>query len=171
MRRGGSLVEVRLEIDGQAHGVEKLLAHGSVDGENIAQGDAGLACDNRFERHPLRVIRPLIDDDEPRAVARRDFAGPFIQPRPLQARQRRRIEVAVNHGAEIGCLTIAMGTGQVKLTPTVYGAIAIIVGLALEFPLVRHRGAAFGVTALRNDTVRSCKPSRCLPTLSRSPCR
>ena len=143
-----SLLEIGLEFDGQKQGVEKVLAHGPIDGEDIAQGGARLTRDDRLERHPLGFGRPLINDDLARAVARRDFSRPFPKPSPPQASQRRLIEVAFLYGADVGRLTKAMRTGQVELTTTVHVAIAVVVGTALELPLVGHLRGPFGVAAL-----------------------
>ncbi len=79
----GSLVEVYLESDRQEQGVEELLTTGPVDGEDVAQGDARLARDDRFESYTLGFIRTLVYDDEARAVPRCNFTRPFPQPRPL----------------------------------------------------------------------------------------
>src|SRR3972149_7731465 len=113
----------------------------------------------------------LVDDDLAFAVSLFDFTRPLVKRRPLQPRKRRSFEMTVNDATDEGGLAIAVGAREIELATAIHSAIAVIVSLALEFPLVRHRGDPLGVTALRNGILRSCKPSHLLPTLSRSPCR
>ena len=101
-----------------------------------------------------------VDNDLAFAVSILDLAWPLVQARPFQPRERRSVEMTCNDVADEGRLTITMRARQVELVTTIYGAIAVVVCFTLEFPLVRHRGDPFGVTALRNGILRSCKPSR-----------
>ena len=128
----GSLLEVRLEIDGQEQCLAKLRACRREDSEEIAQGFACFARDNFFERNPLSFIRALIDNDLALAVSVRDFAGPFVEARPFQAGERGVVEMAFDDGADEGRLTIAVGARQVELTTTIHSAIAVVIGFALE---------------------------------------
>ena len=102
------------------------------DGENIAEGRASLARDNRFERDPLSVIRTLVDNDLTLAIPLRDFSGPLVEPRPIQARERRIVEMALDDVADEGRLTLAMGARQIELATAIHGAITVIVGFAFE---------------------------------------
>ena len=128
----GSAFQVRIEIDRREQGLAKFRAYGREHGEEIAQGFACLARDNRFQRDPLSVIRALVDDDLALAVSVRDFAGPLVKPRPIQARQRRIVEMALNDVADEGRLTLAMGARQIELATAIHGAITVIVGFAFE---------------------------------------
>ena len=91
---------VRLEINRQEQCLAKFRAGGPEDREEIAQGFAGLARDNRFKRGPLSVVGPLVDNDLALAVSLRDFAGPLVKRRPVQARERRVVEMAFNEVAD-----------------------------------------------------------------------
>jgi hypothetical protein len=77
-------------------------------------------------------MRTLIDNDLALAISVLDFAGPLVKPRPVQACDRRIIEMARNNVADKGRLTIAVGTRQVELATTIHGAIAVVVSLAFE---------------------------------------
>src|SRR5688572_12745640 len=46
--------------------------------------------------------------------------------------------MAFNDVANEGRLTIAMGAWKVELATTIHGAIAVVVGFALEEPLIAH---------------------------------
>ncbi len=129
---------VRFEMNRQVQCRAKCRAGGREDGEKIAQRDARFTRDNRFESAPLSFIRARIDHDLARAVSLRDLAGPLVEARPLQARQRRIVEMAVNDFADEGRLTIAVGARQVELATAIDGAIAVVIGLAFENPLICH---------------------------------
>ena len=93
---GGSEFQVRFKMNWQEQGLAKFRACGREYGEKIAQWFAGLAWDDRFKRDPLSVIRTLVDNDLATAVSVLDFAGPLVQPRPVQASDGRIVEVAFN---------------------------------------------------------------------------
>jgi hypothetical protein len=46
--------------------------------------------------------------------------------------------MAFNEVADEGRLAIAVSARQVELATTVHGAIAVVIGFALEQPLIRH---------------------------------
>src|SRR5712691_9769040 len=104
----------------------------------IAEGFARLARDDRFESDALRVVRTLIDHDLALTVSLRDLPGEYAKQRPLQARERRVVEVAFDDSPDIGELTVAMCRGLIELTAAAHGTIAVVVGMAHEFPLVSH---------------------------------
>ena len=56
----------------------------------------------------MSLIGTLVDNDLALAISLRDFAGPFVKPRPVQARERRVVEVTFNDVADEGRLTIAI---------------------------------------------------------------
>ncbi len=80
----------------------------------------------------MRVIGTLVDDDLALAVSLREFTGPLVKPRPIQACERRIVEMAFNDVADEGRLTIAMGARQIELATAIHGAIAVIVSFAFE---------------------------------------
>ncbi len=104
----------------------------------IAEGHTSLARDNRFERSSLNFIRSLIYNDLAFAVPLFDFAKKYTHQGPIQARQRRAVEMAFNDSTDIGKLTISVCGWLVELTSAAHGTIAVVVGMALEFPIVRH---------------------------------
>jgi hypothetical protein len=104
----------------------------------IAEGFARLARYDRFEGHTLSSVRSLVDHDLALSVSIRDLTGKLAKQRPVQARKRCVVEMAFEDGADVGELTITMSRGFVELTTATHGAIAVIVGMALEFPIVRH---------------------------------
>ncbi len=106
----------------------------------IAEGFARLARDDRFKSNPLSVVRALVDHNLALGVSLRHLIGEYAKQRPIQARERRVVEMAFDNGAGVGELTIAMCRGLVELTATAHGTIAVVVGMAHEFPLVRHFG-------------------------------
>ncbi len=106
----------------------------------IAEGFARLARDDRFESHTLSVVRSLVDHNLALTVSVRDLVGENAKQRPIQARKRCVVEMAFDNGANVGELTIAMCRGFVELTAAAHGTIAVVVGMALELPLVRHFG-------------------------------
>ena len=106
----------------------------------IAEGFACLARDNRFKSNALSVVCSLIYHNLSLAVSVRDLIGEFAKQRPIQARERRVIEMALNNRADVGEMTIAMCRGLIKLTAAADGTITTVVGMAHEFPLVRHFG-------------------------------
>jgi hypothetical protein len=106
----------------------------------IAEGFARLPRDDRFKSDPLSVVRPLVDHNLAPAVSLRDLTREYAKQRPIQARERRVVEMAFDNGADVSEVTIAMCRGLIELTSAANGTIAIIVGMTLEFPLVRHFG-------------------------------
>jgi hypothetical protein len=64
--------------------------------------------------------------------------GEFANQCPIQACERRVIEMAIDNVADVGEVTIAMCRRFVELTAAAHGTIAVVVGMALEFPLVRQ---------------------------------
>jgi hypothetical protein len=106
----------------------------------IAEGHARLARDDRFKSTPLSIVRSLVDHNLALTAALRDLIGEYANKRPMQARERRVIEMALDNGADVGKVTIAMCRGLVELTAAAHGTIAIVVGMAHEFPIVRHFG-------------------------------
>jgi ribosomal protein S7 len=106
----------------------------------IAEGFARLARDDRFKSNPLSVVRSLVDHNLAPTVSVRDLIGEFAKQRPVQARERRVVEMALDNRADVGEVTIAMCRGLVELTTAAHGTIAVVVGMAHEFPLVRHFG-------------------------------
>src|SRR5437899_10389081 len=104
----------------------------------IAEGFARLARDDCLESPTLSVVRSLVDHDLALTVSLRDLAGEFAKQRPIQARERRVVEMAFENGDDVCELTIAMCRRLVELTAAAHRTIAVVVGMALEFPLVRH---------------------------------
>jgi hypothetical protein len=80
----------------------------------------------------LSFIRTFVYNDLAFAISLRDFARPLVQPRPMQPRERRIIEMAFNDVTDEGRLTISMGARQVELATTIHSAIAVIISVALE---------------------------------------
>jgi hypothetical protein len=87
----------------------------------------------------LGFIRTFVDNDLAFSIPLRDFAGPFVKCRPIQPRKRRIVEVTFNDVTDEGRLAIAVGARQVELATTIHSAIAVIIGFALEQPLITHR--------------------------------
>ncbi len=106
----------------------------------IAEGFARPARDDSFKSDPLSVVRSLVYHNLALTVSLRDLAEENAKQRPIQARERRVVEMAFDNGADVRELTIAMCRGLVELTAAAHGTIAVIVGMAHEFPLVRHFG-------------------------------
>lgn len=104
----------------------------------IAEGLARLARDDCLESTTLSVVRSLVDHHLALAVSLRNLAGEFADQRPIQARERRVVEMPFDDAADVGELTIAMCRRLVELTAAAHRTIAVVVGMALEFPLVRH---------------------------------
>jgi hypothetical protein len=96
----GSFFEVRFEIDRQIQCVTQLRASGCEDGEKIAQRGTGLARDDCFKRDPLSFIGALVDNDLAPPVSFFYFAWPLVECRPIQACERRFIEIALNDVAD-----------------------------------------------------------------------
>jgi hypothetical protein len=86
----------------------------------------------------LSFIRTFVDNDLAFAISILDLAGPLVQRRPIQPRERYIVEVAFNDVTDEGRLAIAVGGRQVELATTIHSAIAVIVGFALEQPLISH---------------------------------
>jgi hypothetical protein len=128
----GSEFQIRFEINPQEQCLAKFGACGPEDGEMIAEGRACLARDNRFKRDPLSFVRTLVDNDLALAVSLRDLTGPLVKRRPIQARERRIIEMAFNDVADEGRLTKAVCARQVELAAAVRSAITVIISFALE---------------------------------------
>ena len=82
---------------------------GAENGEVITKGGACLARDNRFESNPLSLVRTLVDNDLALAVSLRGLTRPHVKARPVQARERRIVEMAFNDVTDEGRLTIAVG--------------------------------------------------------------
>jgi hypothetical protein len=80
----------------------------------------------------LSCIRTGVDNDLAFAISFCDFAGPLVQPCPIQPRERRIVEMTFNDVTDEGRLTIAMGTRQVELATTIHRAIAVIIRFTLE---------------------------------------
>ncbi len=106
----------------------------------IAEGFARLARDDRFKSNPLSVVRSLVDHNLALSVSLRNLIGENAKQRSIQARERRVVEMAFDNGADVGELTIAMCRWLVELSAAAHGTIAVVVGMAHEFPLVRHFG-------------------------------
>ncbi len=134
----GSVFEIHFEIDGQKQGLQIFRAEGTENRESITQRHASPTRDDRIHGVALGFVRALVNNDLARAAPIGDLAGPFVKAGPLQARQRRAVEMAFDDGARIGGLTIAVRAGQVELAAAVYGAITVIVRFALENPLIGH---------------------------------
>ena len=98
----------------------------------IAEGFARLARDDCLESPTLSVVRSLVDHDLALTVSLRDLAGECAKQRPIQARERRVVEMAFDNGADVGELTIAMCRRLVELTAAAHRTIAVIVRFALE---------------------------------------
>src|SRR5688572_23749026 len=109
---GGPQFQIRFEMNRQEQCLANFRTCGREYGEQIAQWFACPAGDDSFKRDPLRFIRTLVDDDLAPAVSVLDFTRPLVQPRPVQACDRRLIEVALNDVADEGRLTIAVGARQ-----------------------------------------------------------
>lgn len=135
---GGSECLIGFETNRQVKSLIEFRACGRENREKIAQRDARLARNNRFESDPLPFIRTLVDHDLALAVSIFDLAGPLVKARPLEAREQRIVEVAFNNVANEGRLTIAVCTGQVELTTTIHSAITVIIRFALEDSSIRH---------------------------------
>jgi hypothetical protein len=90
----GSEIEIHLEIDRQEQCLERVRACRRKNGEKVAQGSACLARDDCFKRDALRLIRALVDDDLALAISLRDFTRPLVEPCPVQAGERRIVEMA-----------------------------------------------------------------------------
>ena len=86
----------------------------------VAEWPACLTRYNRFESDPLGLVRPLVDNDLALAVSFLDLGGEYAEQRPIQARQRRAIEMTCNDGADIGKLTISVCRRLVELTPAAH---------------------------------------------------
>ena len=86
----------------------------------VAEWPACLTRYNPFESNPLSLVRPLVDNDLALAVSFFDLAGEYAEQRPIQARQRRAVEMTCNDGSDIGKPTISMCRGLVKLTPAAH---------------------------------------------------
>ncbi len=138
----GSPFQVRLEIDRQEQRLAEFRACGREYREMIAQGFACAARDDRCKRNPLSCIRTLVDDDLAFALSLLDFARPFVQRRPIQPRERRTVEMAFDDVADEGRLAIAVGAGDVELAAAIHGAIAVVIGFALEKPCIAHLAAS-----------------------------
>jgi hypothetical protein len=50
----------------------------------------------------LSFIRTFVDDDLAFAISFRDFARPFVKPRPIQPRERYIVEMAINDVTDEG---------------------------------------------------------------------
>ncbi len=59
----------------------------------VAEWPACLTRYDRFKSNPLGLVRPLVDNDLALAVSFLDLAGEYAEQRPIQARQRRAIEM------------------------------------------------------------------------------
>ena len=86
----------------------------------------------------MSFVRAFVDNDLAFPVSVLDLAGPLVQRRPIQRRERRIVEVAFDNFADESRLAISMGARQVELATAVHGAIAVVVGFAFEKPLVTH---------------------------------
>jgi hypothetical protein len=86
----------------------------------------------------LSFVSTLVDNDLAFAISILDFARPLVKSRPVQAHERRTVEMAFDDVADKGRLTIAIGAGKIELTTAVDLAIAIVVSFALEQPLISH---------------------------------
>jgi hypothetical protein len=106
----------------------------------IAEGLACFPRDDRFKSNALSVVRSLVDHNLAPTFSLRDLIGEYAKQCPIQARERRVIEMALDNGADVSELTIAMCRWLVELTAAANGTIAVVVGMAHEFPLVRHFG-------------------------------
>ena len=102
----------------------------------IAEGHACLARNNGFEGSTLCFVGSLIYDDLAFAVPLFDFPREYTHQAPIQAGDRRAVEMALNDGTDIGELTISVRGWLVELTSAAYGAIAVVIAMALEFPTV-----------------------------------
>src|SRR4030095_12804063 len=92
------------------------------------------------------------------AVSLLDLAGPLVQRRPGQSSERRTVEMAFNDVAGVGRLAMAVGARQVELATAVHGAIAVVIGLALEKPFITHL-TLHGVCSPAS-ACRGCAPRR-----------
>src|SRR5687767_14206919 len=98
----------------------------------IAGGFARLARDDCFESLALSLVRALVDHDLTLTVSLRDLTGEYAKQRPIQARERRVVEMAFDDGANVGELAIAMCRGLVELTSAAHRTIAVVVGLTFK---------------------------------------
>ena len=128
----GSQFQVRFETYRKKQCLAKFRACGREYGEKIAQWFACPARDNCFKCDPLSFIRTFVDNNLAFAISLPDFARPLVQPRPIQPRERRLVEMTFNDVTDEGRLTLAVGTRQVELATTIHSAIAVIVSFALE---------------------------------------
>jgi hypothetical protein len=87
----------------------------------------------------LSFIRTFVDNELAFAISLLDFARPLVQRRPIQPRKRCIVEMAFNDVPDEGRLAIAVGARQVELATAIHSAIAVIIGFALEQPLITHR--------------------------------
>ena len=67
-----------------------------------------------------------------------DLARKFAKQRPIQVRQRRTIEVTFNDSADVSKQTISVCRGLIELTSATHRTIAVVIGMALEFPIISH---------------------------------
>jgi len=138
----------------------------------IAEGFARLPRDYRFKSNALSVVRSLVDHNLALTVSLCNLAEEYAKQRPIQACERRVVEMAFDNGADVGELTIAMCRGLVELTAAAHGTIAVVVGMAHEFPLVRHLGnlprlsQSFGMIYELIDLCLSLLPDRAVVLIS-----
>src|SRR3546814_18105130 len=74
-------LKIGLEFDRQKQRFERFRACGRKDGKKIAQRSASFTRDDLFERGPLGLIRPLIDDDLTLTISVLDFTRPLVMCR------------------------------------------------------------------------------------------
>ena len=86
----------------------------------VAEWPACLTRYNPFESNPLSLVRPLVDNDLALAVSFLHLAREYAEQRPIQARQRRAVEMTCNDGSGLRKPTISMCRGLVKLTPAAH---------------------------------------------------
>jgi hypothetical protein len=104
----------------------------------IAQWFACAARDNCFKCNPLSFIRTFVDNDLTFAISLLDFAGPLVECRPIQPRERRIVEMAFNNVTDEGRLAMAVGARYVELATTIHSTIAVVIGFTLEKPFITH---------------------------------
>src|SRR5262249_5986409 len=97
---------------------------------------------NCFKRDPLSFVSTLVDNDLAFAICILDFARPLVKSRPVQAHERRTVEMALDDVADKGRLTIAIGAGKIELTTAVDLAFAVLLRLAYQQPLTSHSNAS-----------------------------
>jgi hypothetical protein len=84
------------------------------------------------------LVRSLVDYDLTFAVSIRDLTRPLVKRCPIQPHKRSPVEIALDEVTNESRLTIPMGTREIELATAVHCAVAVVVRLAFENPLIGH---------------------------------